>query len=62
MDQMLLKSCVPMLRGTLKLIFKLGKMEVTGDFGEQFHWNNRDKHLTGEGQRANAQFFPGVSI
>lgn len=51
-----------MWRRPLKLIFKLGSMEITGDFGEWFHWNNRDKHLAGVGQRANAQFFPGVSM
>lgn len=55
---MLLK-CVPKLRGPLELTFRLGEMEVMGDFDEQFH-QNRDKHLTGVDQRANAQFFPVV--
>lgn len=48
------------ITGPLELTFRLGKMEATGNFGEQFHWNNRDKHLTGVDQKAYAQFFPGV--
>lgn len=36
MGQILLK-CVPKLRGPLELTFRLGKMEVMGDFDEQFH-------------------------
>lgn len=44
----------------LELTFRLDKMEVTGDFDEQFHWNNKDKCLAGVDQRGNAQFFPGV--
>lgn len=44
----------------LELTFRLDKMEVTGDFDEQFHWNNKDKCLSGVDQRASAQFFPGV--
>lgn len=48
------------MREPLELTFRLGKMEVTGDSDEQFHWNSKDKRLNGMDQRASVQSFPGV--
>lgn len=48
------------MSGPLELTFRLDKIEVTGDFDEQFHWNNRDKCWTGWIKEHMYDFFPGV--